>query len=95
MKPLLTKENIMNIITKIILSTVTVTIVAVTAMYVQYVGSTEALVERFPDIDPKIVRKLSKEMYMEALTGKYADIESTDDALDKIFLEKVQLLNAK
>jgi len=61
------------------------------AFYIQYVGSTEAIVERFPEIDPTIVRKISAEMTREAFTGKYSDIDITDENVcDNIFLRKAE-----
>jgi len=80
--------------TKIILS-VTAVVVTAFAAYAAYEGPLQALIERHPDIDPKIVRKVHHEMFMEALRGKYNDIVTDDDALDKILIEKVQLLTIK
>lgn len=58
--------------------------------YIQFEGSTGALVERFPDVDPSIVRKVHKEMYKEALAGKYNQMGSADEDWDTIF--KVKLM---
>lgn len=80
--------------TKIILSVTAVVVTAFVA-YAAYEGPLQALIERHPDIDPKIVRKVHHEMFMEALRGEYNDFETTDDVLDKILIEKVQKLTSK
>jgi Fe-S-cluster formation regulator IscX/YfhJ len=78
--------------TKIILSTT-----VIGAAVVSYVvhGFNNALIERFPTIDPKIVRKVHREIVMESLAGKYNNIETTDEVFDKIFIEKVAKLRIK
>lgn len=65
---------------------------AVIGMYVYLEGHAQALMLRFPDVDPKIVRKLSNEMFWEALMGKYSDVELTDEFLDGVFQDKLQHL---
>lgn len=86
--------------TKIILSLIAIAAVIIPVMgYVSYVGSTEELVLRFPDINPTIVRQISKEMFFESLHGKYNNIVDDNDGstgeYDKIFQEKVQKLTSK
>lgn len=63
---------------------------AVAAMYwIQFEGSTAALIAKFPDVPEDIVRKVSKEMVREALAGKYNDIDTDDDELmSRIFVLK-------
>lgn len=81
--------------TKIILS---VAVVVVTAFaVVAYEGPLHSLMERFPDVDPKITRKAHREMFKESFQGKYDWIDKTDatDDLDRIFLAKVKILTSK
>jgi Fe-S-cluster formation regulator IscX/YfhJ len=79
---------------KIILSAAVVVVSAFVA-YASYEGPLQALMERFPDIDPKIVRKVHREMFKEALVGKYSEFQTDDATLDRIFLVKVQELTSK
>jgi hypothetical protein len=76
---------------KIILSAVGFVITAFAAR-VYWEVPIVALMEQFPDIDPKIVRKVHNEMFMETLTGKNGEGRTDDAELDRIFLEKVQKL---
>jgi hypothetical protein len=85
--------------TKIILSAIALATVVIPSMYyVSFVGSTEELIKRFPDVDPQIVYKAHKKIFWETLQGKYNDIEDDADGssgeYDRIFLEKVQKLTA-
>lgn len=74
---------------------IALTITAVTGLfvgwqYVSFVGSTEALKERFPDIDPDVVYEVHKIMWKKAITGQLADVDTNDDAvMDKLFLLEV------
>jgi hypothetical protein len=86
--------------TKIILSVIALAAAAIpTVMYVSYVGSTEELVKNHSDIDPMIVRKVSKEMFFESLRGEYNNVVDDSDGstgeYDKIFFAKVAKLTSK
>lgn len=59
--------------------------------FVQFVGSNDALVERFPDVDPDVVYRIHKEMIKDALAGKLADVKN-DEAYDEIFRMKLAWL---
>lgn len=71
--------------TKKVLSAVTVIIPF--AMYIQYAGSTGALIERFPNIPRDVVKKLHRRMILNTLLGKYGHLEMTDAECDKIILD--------
>lgn len=58
--------------------------------YIWVLGSENALVERFPTIDPKIVYKVHRQMIWDGLRGRIT--ADTDEELDKIFLARVQQL---
>lgn len=73
---------------QMILSAVIVSAFALAA-YVTREGSLGVLIERFPDVDPKIVKKVHKEMIREALRGKYANSVLSDEDYDLIFMSKV------
>lgn len=60
--------------------------------FLQFEGSSGALIERFPDVDPTIVRAVHKEMFREALAGEYSELDLDDDSVcDAIFMAKVML----
>lgn len=83
-------------IKKKILIAITAAVITRFAALVYWEGHINAIVERFPDIDPTIVRKLHREMFVEALRGKYKDMDTDDPAImDEIFLDKVHELNKK
>jgi hypothetical protein len=82
----------MNTKTRIALIAVVVLSSAAVLWHIQFEGSTDALCERFPDIDPSIVRKVHKEMVRETLAGEYNDIELNDENCDEIFRAKAMLL---
>lgn len=42
--------------------------------------------ERFPDMDPQIIRKTYRKMMLKSITGKLAVSDLTDEDMDKIFL---------
>lgn len=67
---------------------VTAIVVVGLATWFYYEGTTQALMERFPTIDPKIVRKVHKKMLLDVLRGKYPDA-STDADYDVIFLKEI------
>ena len=62
---------------------------AAAAVWLQFEGSNGELEKRFPDIDPKIVRKVHKEMIREALAGEYDGVYVTDADYDDLFKTKV------
>ena len=84
----------MNTSTKIILSATAAVIVTTFAAFTTYEGSLQALMENFPDVDPKIARKVHYEMCKETLFGKYEG-KTDDETLNKLFLAKVQELTQK
>jgi len=58
--------------------------------FVAFAGSTIALQERFPDIDPDVVYEVHKIMWKKAITGKLNDFDTSDDAtMDQLFLLEV------
>jgi hypothetical protein len=88
--------------TKIILSVIALAaavIIPPISLYVTFVGSTEELIKRFPDIDPQIVWDASKEMFFDTLQGKNShivdDADGSTGEYDRIFLEKVHKLTSK
>lgn len=62
---------------------------AAAAVWLQFEGSNGELERRFPEIDPKIVRKVHKEMLREALAGEYNNVYVTDEDYDELFRSKV------
>lgn len=64
------------------------------AYVISFYGSEAALIDRFPDIDYKIVVKVHRQMFRDALRGKMSDVPNTDEAMDEIFLARVQELIA-
>ena len=75
----------MNVIAFLITSTVCVAFY----QYARFVGGQEALVARFPDLDPEVIRKIGKQMILNALKGKYNNRDtSSDEMWDEIFLEE-------
>lgn len=58
--------------------------------WISFEGSTGALIERFPDVDPDIVRKVHKEMFLEALASGSKGPALTDEQCDAIFRNKVR-----
>lgn len=78
---------------KMILSAALISATALAAT-ASYRGSLHALKQRFPDTDPKVVTKLHREMFKEALTGKL-ETDGTDEAYDFIFTEKLRNLSNK
>jgi hypothetical protein len=76
----------------IALAAVAVCSAAALYWHIQFEGSTETLIARFPDVDPNLVREVHKEMTREALAGEYGELDLTDDNVcDSIFLAKVML----
>lgn len=64
--------------------------------YFIILSSEVALFERFPDIDKNDVIKASRKMYFDALRGKFADIDTNDDALmDHVFLNYVKTIQGR
>lgn len=57
------------------------------AYYIQILGSENALFERFPDFDPKLVVKVHREFVKDTLAGKHNGTDLTDEVCDKIFLQ--------
>ena len=63
------------------------------AYYISILGSEAALMDRFPNHDPKILVKASRQMLLEAWSGKYNDIDTEDDkVLDNIYIAKYMIL---
>ena len=61
--------------------------------YFDLLCSEVALMERFPDIDSKIVIKASRKMMFASLTGEYDDVDTTDESvMDEIFLNTVKTI---
>ena len=53
------------------------------------------MLERFPDIDPKIVKKAYRAFLMKALTGQLEDLSNLNDSMmDKLFLAEVTRLTS-
>lgn len=74
---------------------IAVTVLAV-QQYVTILCSEVALFERFPDIDPAVVVKVSRKMYFAALRGEYANVDTSDDAvMDAIFLSHVKTIQGQ
>lgn len=66
-------------------------VVLVGAAYAAYhLKHQSIIVDRFPDIDPKVVRKAYKTMMKRALAGAYADMDDSDETMDRIFRDIVQ-----
>lgn len=66
-------------------------VVLVGAAYAAYhLKHQSIIVDRFPDIDPKVVRKAYKTMMKRALAGAYADTDDSDETMDRIFRDIVQ-----
>lgn len=82
--------------TKIILSAVVVGVTILAARIAVFEVPVVSLIERFPQIDRKIVRKAYREVLTDAFTGKYNGINTDNDAeWDKLFLAKVKKLTLK
>lgn len=78
--------------TKIAILSATVVTLITLAWQLQKLGSEVALMERFPNIDPKIVVKAHRQMIKNTFKGMYNDRDMTDAVNDEIFLEIVQTL---
>lgn len=64
----------------------TASVVLMGAAYAAYhLKHQSIIVNRFPDIDPKVVRKAYKTMMKRALEGHYADMDDSDETMDRIF----------
>lgn len=48
------------------------------------------IVHRFPDLDPKVVRAAYSTMMKRALKGDYADVDGSEETMDRIFRNIVQ-----
>lgn len=80
----------MNRNTKITVSVIAIAAITRFAWRVSFEGSQAALEERFPDIDPTIVREVHTEMVREAFRGTH--IDDDDASHDSVFYEKVAKL---
>lgn len=79
--------------TKILAIAGIVTTVFVGWQYFIILSSEVALFERFPDIAQSDVIAASRKMYFDALRGKFANVDTNDDAvMDSIFLSYVNNL---
>lgn len=74
---------------KIKIALALVTAIAASGTIISVLGSEAALMDRFPDIDPKIVVKAHRKMFFAALRGEVAD-DPSDEGLDALFLEHVR-----
>lgn len=72
---------------KLIAAALSVAFLAGAYAFAQFVGSTDALIKRFPDVDPDVVQRIHKEMVLEALQGAYAGL-SDDAEYDRVFRAK-------
>lgn len=89
------KEHIMDNNTKTAIA-VAVVAIAVVGATVQMKSLSNQVVERFPDIDPKVARKAYRKMMLKAAAGQYTDAELSDDAaMDKLFLVEAMKLDKK
>lgn len=59
-----------------------------------HVGTREATLERFPNVDRKIAKKAYTKMILETLAGQHTTA-STDEDYDKIFMDIVKDLLQK
>ena len=48
------------------------------------------IVHRFPDLDPNLVRKAYRTMMSRAFRGDYAEMDDSDETMDRIFLAIVK-----
>lgn len=60
------------------------------ALRVYWEGHQSVLEDRFPDVDPTIVRRIHKEIMKEALRGTLPGDPKTDEDYDAIFHEKLK-----
>ena len=79
----------MNLSYKIMASVLAAAFATRLAWRVSFEGSQAALEERFPHIDPSIVRRVHKEMVRESFRGNSPVSGEDDAAHDALFLEKV------
>lgn len=62
-------------------------LIAIVAFVAFNVKHEQIIVERFPDLDPKIVRKVYRKVLRGAYAGKYPNVDFNDEeALDSLFL---------
>lgn len=66
------------------------------AYWFSFLGSEVALMERHPDIDPKIVVKVHRKLFRDVLFGRMPDHpdDYTDEELDVIFIERCNALTS-
>ena len=77
-------------------TTLIASVAVIGAAYVAYVRiHANIIVKRFPDLDPKIVRKAHSIMMKRAYAGAYADLVDSDETMDAIFRAVVQELRFK
>jgi hypothetical protein len=56
-----------------------------------YYGSENAILERYPHLDPEIARAAHRKMFAASLRGEFADLDLNDDAVcEAIFLGYVR-----
>lgn len=66
------------------------------AAYAAYIRIHEnIIVRRFPNIDPKIVRKAHSIMTKRAFNGDYMYKDNSDETMDAIFLAIVEEIRSK
>ena len=53
------------------------------------------IVDRFPDLDPTVVRKAYQTMLKRAYAGAYSYTDNSEETMDKIFLAIVKEQTAK
>lgn len=57
--------------------------------YIKIIGSEIALFEEFPEYDQDVIIKAHREFLSETLTGKYDDIELTEEECHEIMKQKL------
>lgn len=64
-------------------------------LYIQLKRYQKQVVDRFPDLDPKVSRKAYNNMLKNAFMQKYTETEMQDNAsMDELFLKEYALLIA-
>jgi hypothetical protein len=92
MRSLLTKENTMSKGKMLVVVLLGATALAT---FISYAGSLGALADLHPEIDRKILKKAHREMILDSLKGRNAEIVDNDEEIDKRFLQKVQKFTNK
>lgn len=64
------------------------TVVAAALATAYHLKHQQIIVARFPDLDPKVVKKAYRKILKDTYGGKYANVDTTDEFLDNEILKE-------